>query len=299
MKAKKSHDFTVQARVKKLTPATEYKYRFCARGGRHSDTGTFTTAPKPNSKRTIRFALSGDQDARPVPGGTTPYWNNFEIWNQIKKQNNDFNVLMGDTIYSDTEVPGYGLSDVATSVKQKWAAYKTNLAMKPWAKTRGAAAYYAHWDDHEFVNDFSRFENSFPLSVGDVNMNGEKLYKNGVQAFTDYNPITYSKQTGIYRSVTLGQEPRGLLPRRAVLPQRQRRLSGHLRQPGRQRQSRPGADRAAEHPRRLRGDLAAAVEPGSGGLLGRDQRPEPDDARRQAAEASSRRRSRSRARPSR
>jgi len=203
--AKKGHDFTVQALVKKLEPATEYTFRFCARGGRHSDAGKFVTAPGAKSKRTIRFALSGDQDARPVPGGTTPYWNNFEIWSQIKKQNNDFNVLMGDTIYSDTEVPGYGLSDVATSVKQKWAAYKTNLAMKPWARTRGAAAYYAHWDDHEFINDFSRQESTFPLSVGDVNMSGEKLYKNGVQAFTDYNPVTYSKKTGIYRSARWGK----------------------------------------------------------------------------------------------
>jgi len=205
VKASKSHDFTVQTQVNKLKPATQYRYRYCTSKGAHSDTGTFTTAPDSNSKRTIRFALSGDQDARPVPGGTTPYWNNFEIWKQIKKQDNDFNVLMGDTIYSDTEVPGYGLSDVATSVKQKWEAYKTNLGMKPWTKARGSAAYYAHWDDHEFVNDFSRQESSFPLSVGDVNMSGEKLYKNGVQAFTDYNPITYSKKTGIYRSERWGK----------------------------------------------------------------------------------------------
>ena len=60
------------------------------------------------ASETIHFALSGDQDARPLPGGTTPYWNNFEVWSAILKQSNDFNVLMGDTIYSDTEVPGYG-----------------------------------------------------------------------------------------------------------------------------------------------------------------------------------------------
>ena len=204
-KAKKNHDFTLQATVGKLKPNTAYSYRWCMRGGAHSDTGKFTTAPGAKSKRTIHFALSGDQDARPLPGGTTPYWNNFEVWSAILKQGNDFNVLMGDTIYSDTEVPGYTLADVALSVKQKWEAYKTNLAMKPWAKARGAAAYYAHWDDHEFVNDFSRFEDTFPLSVGDVNVPGKQLYKRGVQAFTDYNPITYSKQGGIYRSVRWGK----------------------------------------------------------------------------------------------
>jgi phosphodiesterase/alkaline phosphatase D-like protein len=112
---------------------------------------------------------------------------------------------MGDTIYSDSEVPGYGLDDVALTVKQKWDAYKTNLAMKPWTKARGSAAYYSHWDDHEFVNDFSPSENTFPLGVGDVNESGQKLYKDGVAAFTDYNPVSYKKKTGIYRSVRWGK----------------------------------------------------------------------------------------------
>jgi alkaline phosphatase D len=204
-KAKKGNDFTVQALVKKLEPDTAYKYRWCQPGGAVSEIGKFTTAPDPKSKRTISFALSGDQDARPLPGGTTPYWSNFEVWDRIIKQRNDFNVLMGDTIYSDTEVPGYTLADVALTVKQKWEAYKTNLAMKAWAKARGAAAYYAHWDDHEFVNDFSRFEDVFPLSVGDVNIDGDELYDRGVQAFTDYNPLTYKNKTGIYRSVRWGK----------------------------------------------------------------------------------------------
>ena len=58
-------------------------------------------------------------------------------------------------------------------MKQKWAAYKTNLAMKPWTKARGSAAYYAHWDDHEFVNDFSRSRDSFPL-IASASVNIER-----------------------------------------------------------------------------------------------------------------------------
>ena len=205
LKAKRGNDNTVQKRVKHLDPDTTYRYRFCMKGGRKSATGKFTTAPAANSKQTIRFGFSGDQDARPEPGQTEPYWNNFEIWDAIRQQRNDFNVLMGDTIYSDTEVPGYGLSDVALTVEQKWEAYKTNLAMKPWAKARGSTAYYAHWDDHEFINDFARGADSFPLGAGTVNIDGEELYERGVEAFTDYNPITYSKGKGIYRSVRWGK----------------------------------------------------------------------------------------------
>jgi alkaline phosphatase D len=204
-KAKNSDDHTVQKLVRKLDPETNYKYRFCMAGGARSDTGKFTTAPAPKAKRTIRFGFTGDQDARPAPGETTPFWNNFEIWKAIRQQRNDFNVLMGDTIYSDTEVPGYTVSDVALTKKQKWAAYKTNLGMKPWTKARGSAAYYAHWDDHEFINDFAPDADTFPLGVGTVNIDGQELYKRGVKAFTDYNPITYSEQDGIYRSMRWGK----------------------------------------------------------------------------------------------
>jgi alkaline phosphatase D len=210
VKATPDDDNTVQAKVKGLEANTDYRYRFCRPNGDRSDVGKFTTAPSAKQKKTIRFALAGDQDARPVPGGTTPYWNNFEVWKQIVGEGNDFNVLLGDTIYSDTEVPGYTLADVATTVKKKWAAYKTNLGQRRWVKARESTAYYAHWDDHEFINDFARSESHFPYSNNGVNLgatdiSGETLYRRGVKAFTDYNPVKYSKQTGIYRSIRWGK----------------------------------------------------------------------------------------------
>lgn len=210
IKSKRSNDLTVQLRIRRLEPDRRYAYRFCRRGGGHSATGRFATAPRKGSSERIRFALSGDQDARPVPGGDDPYWNDFGVWDRIRRQDNDFNVLMGDTIYSDTEVPGYTLDDVALTVKQKWQAYRTNLEMDPWAQARGSAAYYGHWDDHEFVNDFSRHESRFPYSNDGVfqgvnKIKGEKLYKRGVRAFRDYNPVTFSKRNGIYRSARWGR----------------------------------------------------------------------------------------------
>ena len=82
--------------------------------------------------------------------------------------------------------------------------------MKPWWKARSTAAYYAHWDDHEFVNDFSQEENKFPYSNDGVfqgvnKINGEELYKRGVRAFRDYNPVDYSKKTGLYRHERWGK----------------------------------------------------------------------------------------------
>lgn len=208
-RAAKGHDFTVQARVAGLKPGRRYRYRWCMPGGRHSAVGSFDTAPPSSRSRTIRFAFSGDQDAQPLPGTTTPYWNDFGVWRRIRAERNDFNVLIGDTIYSDSEVPGAmsaGAGGPAIGVNGKWGKYKQNLLQKPWANARGATSYYAQWDDHEFINDFARSENVFPESFGNVEFDGQKLYESGVRAFRDYNPITYSKQDGIYRSFRWGRD---------------------------------------------------------------------------------------------
>ena len=204
--AAKGSDFTVQTRVTGLKPGRRYKYRWCMAGGRRSAVGSFDTAPAPSQAKTIRFAITGDQDAAPLPGTTTPYWNDFGVWRRVKAENNNFNVLMGDTIYSDSEVPGVGgVAGTATSVAQKWAKYRLDLGQKPWANARGSTSYYAHWDDHEFINDFARSENVFPEEGGNVEISGETLYKNGGKAFRDYNPVTYSKQNGIYRTFRWGK----------------------------------------------------------------------------------------------
>jgi phosphodiesterase/alkaline phosphatase D-like protein len=206
VKAVKSNDLTVQKKVSGLKPGRRYKYRWCMEGGRRSAVGHFDTAPAPGQAKTILFAITGDQDASPLPGQKTPFWNDFGVWRRIKAEGNNFNVLMGDTIYSDSEVPGVGgVAGTALTVQQKWAKYRLNLAMRPWSSVRGATSYYAHWDDHEFVNDFARSESVFPESDGNVVAPGETIYKNGVRAFRDYNPITYSKQNGIYRSFRWGK----------------------------------------------------------------------------------------------
>jgi phosphodiesterase/alkaline phosphatase D-like protein len=118
----------------------------------------------------------------------------------MQAEGNDFNVALGDTIYSDSEVPGK-LNPVALTVEQKWAKYTLNLGQPPLADLRGAAGFYSHWDDHEFINDFSRFENVF--SSGTIN--GQQLYDNGVKAFTDFAPVDYSSGDGLYRTRQWGK----------------------------------------------------------------------------------------------
>ena len=200
VRATKSNDNTVQTRLRDLDPDTTYYYRFSLGRNSISDTGSFRTAPAPNRAKTIEFAWSGDADAQPQPGETKPFWNNFEIYKRMANEKNAFNVNFGDTIYSDTEVgseqeggafqPG---APTAISVKAKWQKYRQNLALRNLQTMRRTGVTYTHWDDHEFINDFSVAEN------------GSKLYRDSVRAFTDYSPVSYNARNGLYRKFRWGK----------------------------------------------------------------------------------------------
>jgi phosphodiesterase/alkaline phosphatase D-like protein len=199
-RARKSHDNTVQKKVRRLKPGKRYFFRFLGRHAK-SATGSFTTAPKPSQSKTVEFAWSGDQDFNATPGQKKPYWNDGGVLRRMKAEKNAFNIMLGDTIYSDSEVPGK-LNPIALSVKQKWAKYKINLKNRSLQALRGSAGYYSQWDDHEFVNDFSPKESSFD---NNVNVPGSTLYKRGAQAFRDYAPVHWTKRTGLYRSFRWGK----------------------------------------------------------------------------------------------
>ena len=201
VRARKSHDNTVQKKVQRLRPGKRYYFRFRGRRGRRSDRGTFVTAPKPSQSKTIEFAWSGDQDFNPRPGQTNPFWNDGGVLRRMTAERNAFNVMLGDTIYSDSEVPGR-LRPIALSVRQKWAKYKVNLGNRSLRALRRSAGFYSQWDDHEFINDFSPAENSFDNGV---NVNGRTLYRRGAQAFRDYTPVRWTKRDGLYRKMRWGK----------------------------------------------------------------------------------------------
>ncbi|WP_093115323.1 alkaline phosphatase D family protein [Thermoleophilum album] len=200
VRATSAHDFTAQVTVRGLNPGTRYWYRFRA-GRSRSPLGTFVTAPSRAAAKTVRFAWTGDFDATATPGQTRPYWNDLRIFSAMARERNDFNIALGDTIYSDSEVPG-ALRPIALTVAQKWAKYRRNLAQAPLRRLRATAALFSHWDDHEFVNDFSPFERSFSNGV---QIDGRLLYQRGLRAFRDYAPVAYSRRLGIYRSVRWGR----------------------------------------------------------------------------------------------
>jgi alkaline phosphatase D len=201
--ARRSNDNTVQRRVSGLRPGTRYWFRFRKGRGR-SELGTFVTAPSANRNATVEFAWTGDTDFNAAPGQTTPFWNNGGVFRRMRAEGNDFNIHFGDTMYSDSEIPGR-LEPIALTVPAKWAKYKTNLDNGPFRSLRRSAGVYSHWDDHEFINDFSPAENRFSSGEVETSINGRLLYRRGVRAFRDYSPVAYSSRNGLYRTVRWGR----------------------------------------------------------------------------------------------
>jgi phosphodiesterase/alkaline phosphatase D-like protein len=122
--AKKANDLTVQSRVAGLAAARRYYY-FFVQGKQRSVIGTFKTAPKSRTSKTIRFAVTGDAD--PVRVNGQNYWNkdgsnDWATYKAMTREKNDFNVNLGDTIYSDAETDlGFPR---AFSLAQKRAKYR-------------------------------------------------------------------------------------------------------------------------------------------------------------------------------
>lgn len=188
----RARDLTIQRRVFGLRPGTRYFYVFSVPFGKSRivSAGEFRTAPAPGAPATIRFAISGDADGALDPKTGKAAYNLFQVYGQMAAERNDFNINLGDTIYSDSEISGV---PPALSVPAKWAKYRQNLGFGHLRNLRRAAGLYSHWDDHEFINDFTLAEN------------GAATYAAGVQAFRDYAPVGYSSRDGLYRSFRWGK----------------------------------------------------------------------------------------------
>ncbi len=213
VRASKFNDLTVQRRVGRLDPDTNYRYRFCTPGGARSATGKFTTAAGPKQRKTIRFALAGDQDARPRPGGTKPYWNRFGVWRRIIKQRNDFNVLMGDTIYSDTEVPGYerrtsprpssrsGMPTSSTSARGRGSGPAARPPTTPTGTTTSSST-----TSRASRTAFRRATTARISATSRSTARSSTSAGSGPSGTKTRSP--YTKETGIYRSERWGKNSR-------------------------------------------------------------------------------------------
>src|SRR6185503_5768049 len=93
-------DFTVKLFAEPLDSARLYYYRFTD-GEATSDTGSFRTVPPRDVPAPVRFVFTGDSDGTRING--QPAYNQFEVLDAARRENPDFFIYLGDTIYADSD----------------------------------------------------------------------------------------------------------------------------------------------------------------------------------------------------
>ncbi len=168
--ATEASDFTVKVLVEPLEPSRTYYYRF-SDGESTSETGSFRTAPPRSASASVRFAFTGDSDGTRVGG--RPGYNEFEVLEALRRDDPDFFVYLGDTIYADSGLrPG-----PARSLDEFRALYRENREYPALRRLLQSVSTYAIWDDHEVHNDFAG------QTVD------RDLFAAGRRAFLEYLPV--------------------------------------------------------------------------------------------------------------
>ena len=181
-----ARDGTVKIDATGLRPNTQYWYRF-RKDLDVSDTGTFRTAPDPNTPANVKFTYSGDSDGTRVNG--VPSFNNFEVLPQAQAENGNFFVMNGDTIYSDSS---FRTTGPATTLAEYQAAHREVRDYPNMKNLLESTSTYAQWDDHEVVNDF------------DAETVNPARFAAGRRAYLDYWPV---RETGFLHDPTCAGDP--------------------------------------------------------------------------------------------
>jgi phosphodiesterase/alkaline phosphatase D-like protein len=199
----------IKVQLKDLLPGTDYYYRALDESGA-SNNGKFRTALPLGSRAGLSFGTAGDWR-----GDLSPY----PSISNVDESKLDFFVQLGDSILADSPV------DQARSLQEfrnkHDEVYSSRLGLNTWSDLRSSTSILATIDDHEVTNDFAGGQEAasdprFQTLNGLINET--QLYKNGLQAFSEYNPISnqvYSGSTGnllteakpkLYRYNTFGSD---------------------------------------------------------------------------------------------
>ncbi|MCW3798059.1 alkaline phosphatase D family protein [Sphingomonas sp. BN140010] len=175
-----------------LRDGVRYYYR-AVDGDGDTLTGTFTTAYS-DGYHGLTFGVSGDWR-----GANTPY----AAISNADDANLAFFVQLGDTIYADRSSRALPF-DEARTLEQFHVRYIETLTERGGenflADLRASTSSFAMIDDHEVIDDFAGGApaSSDPRFVaGTANfINETEFYRNGTQAFQNYQPIAQRTWSG-------------------------------------------------------------------------------------------------------
>jgi phosphodiesterase/alkaline phosphatase D-like protein len=205
----------VKAQISGLDPNQRYYVR-ATDASLAQVTGTFKTAAAAGTRAGLRFGATGDWR-----GELSPY----PAIKNAPGRELDLLLAIGDTIYADFEspaLPGVSQAQTLPEFRVKHAeVYGERFGANTWADLRASTSILANIDDHEVTNDFAGGASpaSDPRFAGQPGnfINETPLYQNGLQAFTEYNPIANETWQGtgdarfdgkpkLYRERTYGDD---------------------------------------------------------------------------------------------
>ena len=257
---KRARDLVVQRRVTRSAAEPPLLVRLLGAVPARAESSVPASSgprPWPCDPQTIRFAISGDADGTIDPKTGKPAYNVFQVYGRMAAERNHFNINLGDTIYSDSEVGGVPPAlTVPREVGEVPAATSRSGICATCAAAPGSTAT--------------------GTTTSSSTTSRARSTASAIFARRRVSPsrTTHRSRTRPRRAlphVPLGQAPRALLPRRALVPLGEG--EDGLRE-------RSGTDRAAGGAHRVRGARSRARQPRCAGLPGGHQRSRPDDARR-------------------
>lgn len=175
-----------------LRDGMHYYYRAVAENG-DVLSGEFTTAFS-DGYHGLTFGVSGDWR-----GGNTPY----AALSNADDADLDFFVQLGDVIYADRPSPmfPYPQAETLADFQLRYIETLTERGGANFlADLRQSTAVFAMIDDHELLDDWSggapaTSDPRFDPSGADF-INETQLFRNGLQAFHDYQPIEQRTWSG-------------------------------------------------------------------------------------------------------
>ena len=217
-------DFTGRLDLAQLPDGQEVFYRVLLQDLRNERVFSEPMAghlrlPSVRQPRNIRFVWSGDTAGQGF--GINEAWGGMKIYEQMRRQNPDFFLHSGDTIYADgpiakevklgddtlwTNVVTEEVSKVAETLGEFRGRYRYNLMDANVRRMAAEVPQIWQWDDHEVTNNWS---DSKDLS-GDkryTEKNAPLLTARATRAFLEYAPLRQGsdqERERVYRHLPQG-----------------------------------------------------------------------------------------------
>jgi alkaline phosphatase D len=197
-------DYTLSIPLEGLAPATRYRYHvLIGQGGKTQDPGKprlaargeWTTLPDGKSPAPVVFAWSADLGGQ---GRCRQGTRGYPIFDVMRRQDLDFFLFLGDTIYGDNAClspPNEpGADFVATMLDEYRARHRYQRGAAALRRFLETVPVYVTWDDHEVRNNFAGpFDERMPA---------------GRRALREYWPIASPRDEPhrLYRTVRYGAD---------------------------------------------------------------------------------------------